>query len=152
MRLSLASFATVLVLSTTNASAQFAFDMSADELRAATGKLAVGDLSVGEVGIAYPTFCTKDGVLFGSSQDQLSESASDYGVNFRIKREPGSALSIQATKGSLATQFVREAVLLKLTGIAPCQFYESSGLGTPFLQITSINGLTKLTDIISSLR
>lgn len=127
--------------------AQFQVDMSPADVRSATGKLAIEDLAVGEVALlSYPAVCVEGGFLFVGLRQPLEPEASDYGPNWRVRREPGNQLSVTLELGSSASTTIEEYLGTLFVNPVPCDFWRMLGHG--LISVASINGKTAASDFL----
>lgn len=135
--------------STTGALSQFQVDMAQDQIRKAIGELALSDLGVGEVAnVSYPAVCLESGLLFVSTQQLLAESANDYGVNWRVRREPGNAVSVTLEVGKSAVDTTIESYLGNLAyNATSCDAFRLVGRGEVYA-VVSFNGIERLSGLL----
>lgn len=133
----LALFATPVLSFEVNATRQ--------EVNRALDKLTVGDLATGEVGIVqWPNWCVLNGVLFALADDRLDEKPGEYGLNYRVRREPGNMLSVEVSIGkSSSTTDWRDEVAQKAAAAYDCSLAQQFGRQS-VIAIDTINGFADL--------
>jgi len=137
----------IYMLTTTAAFSQFAVDASRHEIRKASGVIALEDLAVGEVGlVSYLSGCALDGKLYISNLQPVTESISNYGRGFRVKRLQGNRVEIIAEVGEKAgTKPITEALNLADDGtLNDCAKIPADRL----FAVMTINGAPSATELI----
>lgn len=148
MRATIAFLFTLLAAS--QASAQFALDLTPAELRKKAEVVALADLAVEEIGlVSIPRFCAVDDVLYLDDATALEKAPTDYGVNYRVQRKQGGKVTIEASAGAKEkplTQSLARALRLALQ--TKCDVL---GIGPDRrLQILTINGAVSARALLSS--
>lgn len=101
----------VTLLAAQAAHAQFAVDMTLEEVRKAQGTMGVGDLAIEEIGLVTALIvCAQDGVLYVDRDSPLETERSEYGAVYRVQRKQGDKVMIEVkpgakTKDPLASYF-----------------------------------------------
>lgn len=138
----------VLALFSIPAAAQFQVDVPPEEMRRLMKSPAIGDLAVGEVGLtAYPRFCTSDDGVRIYSRHGLLEESSDYGITYRVRREPGGMVSLTSVVGAKSSSKPDDAIAKSFTDPVPC-----ASMWFPLsdsIQVKSIDGKTRLRDFVT---
>ena len=137
----------IYMLMATAAFSQFAVDASLQDIRKASGVIALQDLAVGEVGlVSYLSGCAMDGKLYISNLQPVIESISNYGLGFRVKRLQGNRVEIIAEVGEkAATKPITLALTLAGDGaIKKCAETPTDRL----FAVMTINGAPSATDLI----
>lgn len=136
-----------LALFTLPSAAQFQVDVSPEEMRLLMKSPAIIDLAVGEVGLtAYPRFCTTDDGVMIYSRHGLLEETSEYGITYRVRREPGRMVSLTSVVGAKSSSKPEEAIAKSFTDPVPCgsMWFPLSD----YIQVKSIDGKTRLRDFV----
>lgn len=109
---------------------------------------AIVDLAVGEVGItAFARFCIHQGGAYLYSRHGLVEAAGDYGVYYRVRREPGGAVSLTSVVGSKSSQTAADALASSFTDPIPC---ESTNYPLDdFIPVATIDGKSRISEIVT---
>jgi hypothetical protein len=141
-------WATILAVTAATAlpvAAQFQADIGPEQMRQMMKAPAVLDLAVGEVGIMnFPRFCIEGTSVMVYARHGLGVQLSDYGVSFKVRREPGGSVSLTSQVGAKSSQTLQEAIGQSFIDPVPCgEIY-----GTDVIPVMSIDGKTQLSEIV----
>jgi hypothetical protein len=172
--------AVLLTLASSKTEAQVKIDVSSKDVKQALGKIYLDDLSINDTALIYPGFCVKDQSLYIKGWVEpanLSTNQNYEGVVLRVEVMPGKTLKatyVDATqaqkvaKGNpvasshLSKEDYNSAVLSHIDAIFSGGFF-SEATHCDYVQqvnplrplnlfaVQSINGYTKLSDLLASL-
>lgn len=135
----------------TPAEAQFAMDIPAQQFRREVGRLAVSDIAIGEAALTdVLRICTVGGRLMLDASIPIATTQSDYGVSYRVRREPNNMASLESVVGSKAGNSAKTAAL---NALARATMLDCALFATPpenFFQINEIDGKKSLTDFLKA--
>ncbi|ODT72203.1 MAG: hypothetical protein ABS75_05265 [Pelagibacterium sp. SCN 63-23] len=127
---------------------QFQADLSPDEMRDLRKTPAVVDLAVGEVGlIPYIRFCIHQGGVYTYGRQGLVESAGEYGVYYRVRREPDGAVSVTSVVGAKSSQTAADALALSFTDPSSCEI--TNYPLDDFIPVATIDGKSRISEIVT---
>lgn len=134
------------------AQAQFVIDQTPKQLREAQGRLAIEDLAIEETGLTVGgDFCSENDELFVRRAGLLSNEKLTYGVNFRITRKQGDAVTIEAVAGE-KLESLRDSLLttFRTASQLKCDVFNIDP-GNRF-KVRSVNGSESVSDLLRKLK
>jgi hypothetical protein len=142
---------TVAALGSAPVLAQFRLDLPPDQVRKANGDLVVADLAVGEVAIVVsPLLCSDGDRLHIAARTLLSTTPLEYGVNWRVRREPGDTVSVALQLGVRAGDTTTRSHLVSALHNAPdCALVRQLGRDATLFGISSVDGAATLSEFLS---
>ncbi len=135
-----------------SALAQFVLDQTPKQLREAQGRLAIEDLAIEETGLtAGGDFCTENDELFVRRSSLLASEKLTYGVNFRITRKQGDAVTIEAVPGE-KLESLRDSMLttFRVASQLKCHVFNIDPASR--FKVRSVNGSKSLSDLLGKLK
>lgn len=142
----------VLLLSVQTSTAEpMKADVPVSDIRQSAGTLTVGDLAVGEAGLAEGRICIDgDNLLMPDSTPVYSERNA-FSANFRVRKEPGGGVRIDVFFGESAkrkslSDALSESILSSIDNYN-CALAKLTGVKME--PINNINGETSLKAILS---
>lgn len=136
----------------TSAHAQFVIDQTPKQLREAEGKLAIEDLAIEETGLTTGgDFCSENGELFVRRVALLASEKSTYGINFRITRKQGDAVTVEAVAGEKLDS-LRNALLSTFRSAAnlKCHIFDIAPENR--FRVKSVNGVTSVSELLGKIK
>jgi len=137
----------LMALVASEASAQFAMDMTAAEIRKKEGVMAVEDLAIEETGLVpYPGFCTHNGELYVARKAILATEVTVYGLNYRLQRKQGNEIVVEIKNGEKGDPLGQSIIRSMRSAEDSCD--DNNYSEDQLFKVRSVNGAKSATELI----